>query len=146
MPDVRHIMGIPIVIDVKGDRGKLTYRSAVPLADRIGANAADAFTAGSGNAAVGVFVDAAIETMIRNNLIAGNTSEGILLASGSLGTTIRGNIVASNKDTGIDIEGEKKGLVPDPEWALNVRGMKWYPGETISVSIGSGPGHCGGEE
>ncbi len=41
--------------------------------------------------------------------------------------------------TGIDIEGEKKGLVPDPDWALNVRGMKWYPGETISVSIGQGP-------
>jgi hypothetical protein len=28
-----------VVIDVKGDRGKLTYRSAVPLAERIGANA-----------------------------------------------------------------------------------------------------------
>ena len=41
--------------------------------------------------------------------------------------------------TGIDIEGEKRGLVPDPEWALKVRGMKWYPGETISVSIGQGP-------
>jgi penicillin-binding protein 2 len=41
--------------------------------------------------------------------------------------------------TGIDIDGEKKGLVPDPEWALKVRGMKWYPGETISVSIGQGP-------
>ncbi|MFL6199676.1 MAG: penicillin-binding protein 2 [Thermoanaerobaculia bacterium] len=41
--------------------------------------------------------------------------------------------------TGIDIQGEKKGLVPDPEWALKVRGMKWYPGETISVSIGQGP-------
>jgi penicillin-binding protein 2 len=41
--------------------------------------------------------------------------------------------------TGIDIQGEKKGLVPDTEWALKVRGMKWYPGETISVSIGQGP-------
>jgi hypothetical protein len=29
-----------VVIDVKGDSGRLTYRSAVPLADRIGANAA----------------------------------------------------------------------------------------------------------
>jgi hypothetical protein len=28
-----------VVIDVKGDRGKLTYKSAVPLAERIGANA-----------------------------------------------------------------------------------------------------------
>ncbi|MEA2563673.1 MAG: penicillin-binding protein 2 [Acidobacteriota bacterium] len=41
--------------------------------------------------------------------------------------------------TGVDIQGEKKGLVPDPDWALKVRGMKWYPGETISVSIGQGP-------
>jgi penicillin-binding protein 2 len=41
--------------------------------------------------------------------------------------------------TGIDIEGEKKGLVPDPEWSEKVRKMPWYPGETISVSIGQGP-------
>jgi penicillin-binding protein 2 len=41
--------------------------------------------------------------------------------------------------TGIDIEGEKKGLVPDQEWSLKNRGFKWYPGETISVSIGQGP-------
>jgi penicillin-binding protein 2 len=41
--------------------------------------------------------------------------------------------------TGIDISGEKRGLVPDPEWSLEARGHKWYPGETISVSIGQGP-------
>ncbi len=41
--------------------------------------------------------------------------------------------------TGIDISGEKKGLVPDNDWALKSRGFKWYPGETISVSIGQGP-------
>jgi penicillin-binding protein 2 len=41
--------------------------------------------------------------------------------------------------TGIDIKGEKKGLVPDQEWSHKVRGFKWYPGETISVSIGQGP-------
>lgn len=41
--------------------------------------------------------------------------------------------------TGIDIQGEKKGLVPDQEWSHKVRGFKWYPGETISVSIGQGP-------
>jgi penicillin-binding protein 2 len=40
---------------------------------------------------------------------------------------------------GIDIEGEKKGLVPDPAWSLAVRKMPWYPGETISVAIGQGP-------
>ncbi len=41
--------------------------------------------------------------------------------------------------TGIEILGEKRGLVPDPEWSLRVRGSSWYPGETISVAIGQGP-------
>jgi penicillin-binding protein 2 len=41
--------------------------------------------------------------------------------------------------TGIDIEGEKRGNVPDPEWSQKVRKQPWYPGETISVSIGQGP-------
>jgi penicillin-binding protein 2 len=41
--------------------------------------------------------------------------------------------------TGIDISGEKRGLVPDPEWSQAARKQPWYPGETISVSIGQGP-------
>jgi len=41
--------------------------------------------------------------------------------------------------TGIDLPGEKRGLVPDPEWKKQNRGAPWYPGETISVSIGQGP-------
>ncbi|MBW8878282.1 MAG: penicillin-binding protein 2 [Acidobacteria bacterium] len=41
--------------------------------------------------------------------------------------------------TGIDIQGEKHGLVPDSEWSLKARKQPWYPGETISVSIGQGP-------
>jgi penicillin-binding protein 2 len=41
--------------------------------------------------------------------------------------------------TGIDITGEKRGLVPDPEWSLKARKIPWYLGETISVSIGQGP-------
>jgi penicillin-binding protein 2 len=41
--------------------------------------------------------------------------------------------------TGIDIQGEKRGLVPDPAWSLKYRKIPWYPGETISVSIGQGP-------
>jgi penicillin-binding protein 2 len=41
--------------------------------------------------------------------------------------------------TGIEIGGEKSGLVPDQAWSEKVRGHKWYPGETISVSIGQGP-------
>lgn len=41
--------------------------------------------------------------------------------------------------TGIDLQGEKPGLVPDPEWSLRVRKSLWFPGETISVVIGQGP-------
>jgi penicillin-binding protein 2 len=41
--------------------------------------------------------------------------------------------------TGIDLVGEKSGLVPDREWSLRQRGTMWFPGETVSVSIGQGP-------
>jgi penicillin-binding protein 2 len=41
--------------------------------------------------------------------------------------------------TGVDIPGEKSGLVPDPQWKRDFRKAPWYPGETISVSIGQGP-------
>ncbi|MCG3194736.1 MAG: Peptidoglycan D,D-transpeptidase MrdA [Thermoanaerobaculia bacterium] len=43
------------------------------------------------------------------------------------------------RPTGIDAGGEKSGLVPSPKWSLAVRKHPWYPGETISVSIGQGP-------
>lgn len=43
------------------------------------------------------------------------------------------------RPTGIEIDGEKTGLVPDPQWSLEYRGTPWFPGETISVSIGQGP-------
>lgn len=41
--------------------------------------------------------------------------------------------------TGIDLGGEKAGLVPDPQWKRRTQNLPWYPGETISVSIGQGP-------
>jgi penicillin-binding protein 2 len=40
--------------------------------------------------------------------------------------------------TGIDLPGEESGLVPSEEWKERVFHQKWYPGETISVSIGQG--------
>lgn len=40
--------------------------------------------------------------------------------------------------TGIDLPGEQDGLVPSTEWSQRVRKQPWYPGETISVSIGQG--------
>lgn len=42
----------------------------------------------------------------------------------------------------IDLDGERAGLVPSTQWRTEhpVRGdKKWYPAETISVSIGQGP-------
>ena len=41
--------------------------------------------------------------------------------------------------TGVDLSFEKAGLVPSEEWARTRRGARWYPSETISVSIGQGP-------
>jgi penicillin-binding protein 2 len=41
--------------------------------------------------------------------------------------------------TGIDLTGEKEGLVPTPGWKEKVKDVPWFPGETISVSIGQGP-------
>jgi len=40
--------------------------------------------------------------------------------------------------TGIDLPGEEPGLVPSEEWVERVYHHKWYPGSTISVSIGQG--------
>jgi len=40
--------------------------------------------------------------------------------------------------TGIDLDGEKRGLVPDGAWSESQRRHPWYPGETISVAIGQG--------
>jgi len=40
--------------------------------------------------------------------------------------------------SGIELDGEIPGLVPDPEWSLRTRKHQWFPGETISVSIGQG--------
>jgi penicillin-binding protein 2 len=40
--------------------------------------------------------------------------------------------------TGVDLPNERAGLMPSPEWKQRARGDRWYPGETISVSIGQG--------
>jgi penicillin-binding protein 2 len=38
--------------------------------------------------------------------------------------------------TGIDLPGEARGVVPSSEWKLRNLHEKWYPGETVSASIG----------
>ena len=40
--------------------------------------------------------------------------------------------------TGIDLPNEQESIVPSTEWKRERTGERWYPGETISVSIGQG--------
>lgn len=40
--------------------------------------------------------------------------------------------------TGIELASEKGGLIPTPQWKARVKGEPWFPGETISASIGQG--------
>jgi penicillin-binding protein 2 len=40
--------------------------------------------------------------------------------------------------SGIDLPNEQDSLVPSSEWKKQKTGERWYPGETISVSIGQG--------
>jgi penicillin-binding protein 2 len=42
------------------------------------------------------------------------------------------------RPTGIDLPGEVPGLIPTREWKRNRMSAPWYPGDTISVSIGQG--------
>lgn len=49
------------------------------------------------------------------------------------------NRLSLGEITKIDLQDEKPGLVPSEKWAREVQDRKWYPSETISVSIGQGP-------
>jgi penicillin-binding protein 2 len=40
--------------------------------------------------------------------------------------------------TGIDLESEKTGFIPTPEWKEEKKGERWYIGDTYHVSIGQG--------
>ncbi len=40
--------------------------------------------------------------------------------------------------TGIDLPNEDPGLIPTQQWKRETQSAPWYPGETISVSIGQG--------
>ena len=40
--------------------------------------------------------------------------------------------------TGVDLPGEIRGLFPSREWKEKVIGERWYPGDTILLSIGQG--------
>ena len=40
--------------------------------------------------------------------------------------------------SGIDLPGESRGNPPSAEWKMRIHKEQWYPGDTISVSIGQG--------
>lgn len=40
--------------------------------------------------------------------------------------------------TGINLPGERSGLIPTTDWKERTRGQAWFPGETLSASIGQG--------
>ncbi|MGA1845417.1 MAG: penicillin-binding protein 2, partial [bacterium] len=42
------------------------------------------------------------------------------------------------RQTGIILPGENAGLIPDSQWKRDTIGTSWYPGETITASIGQG--------
>jgi penicillin-binding protein 2 len=39
---------------------------------------------------------------------------------------------------GIDLPNEVQSIMPSSEWKLRTQGVRWFPGETISVAIGQG--------
>jgi penicillin-binding protein 2 len=47
-------------------------------------------------------------------------------------------LLGLGEKSGIDLPNEVQGLMPSPEWKRERMKEKWYPGETISVSIGQG--------
>jgi penicillin-binding protein 2 len=48
------------------------------------------------------------------------------------------SLLGLGEKSGIDLPNEIQGLVPSTAWKKTTREPKWYPGETISVSIGQG--------
>jgi penicillin-binding protein 2 len=42
----------------------------------------------------------------------------------------------AGRPTGVELRHESKGLVPDSQWKLRVYKEKWYPGNTLHMSIG----------
>lgn len=40
--------------------------------------------------------------------------------------------------TGVELDGEAKGLVPDPDWKQDYKGERWFLGNTYHMAIGQG--------
>ena len=42
------------------------------------------------------------------------------------------------KPSGVDLAGENTGILPNPAWKQKTRKERWYPGDTVNMSIGQG--------
>ncbi len=49
-----------------------------------------------------------------------------------------GKMFGLGEKTGVDIQGEKRGVLPTPEWKRKMFKESWYKGDTINMSIGQG--------
>ncbi len=49
-----------------------------------------------------------------------------------------GSHFSLGKRTGIDIPSERRGIWPSREWKRAVRGLPWFPGDSLNVGIGQG--------
>lgn len=49
-----------------------------------------------------------------------------------------GKMFGLGKETGIELPSERTGIMPSPAWKEKAKKEQWFPGETISVSIGQG--------
>lgn len=49
-----------------------------------------------------------------------------------------GKMFGFGETTGIELPGEDPGILPSDEWKKRVHKQKWYPGDTLPVSIGQG--------
>ncbi len=49
-----------------------------------------------------------------------------------------GDLFGFGRASGIDLPAEASGNMPSREWKRGTRGLAWYPGDTINVSIGQG--------
>jgi len=41
-------------------------------------------------------------------------------------------------ETGVDLRGEQKGFIPNPQWKKQLTGESWYIGDTYNLAIGQG--------
>ncbi len=52
--------------------------------------------------------------------------------------SLYGHKFGLGEPTGVDLPSERAGIMPSREWKRGVKGVSWYPGDTVNSSIGQG--------